>query len=167
MVRVPRRWYLSKKEAKKLKETILKLYPSIPLEFNTIEKVVEKNMPEIIVVDKIPSFFIYKEKYYPLLTLLLSKGVEWVSSIVVVDMGAVKPLLRGADVMAPGIKSVKGSFSPGDPVVVIEEKYGKPFVVGEALVQSIDLVEKKITRGKVIENIHRIGDKLWEFVKNL
>ncbi|WFO75727.1 DUF1947 domain-containing protein [Desulfurococcaceae archaeon MEX13E-LK6-19] len=164
---MPRRWYLSKKESKKLRETITGMYPNVPLEFEVVEKVIEKDLPEIIIVDKVPAFFIYEGKYYPLLTLLLSKGVEWVQRIVVVDMGAVKPLLRGADVMAPGIVGVKGAFEPGDPVVVLEEKYGKPFVVGKALVSSKDLVEKKVTRGKAVENLHRVGDKIWEFVRRL
>ncbi len=163
---MPRRWYLSKKELKKVKKEILDTYPNVPLEFEVVEKVVEKNRPEILIVDKIPSFFIYEGKYYPLLTLLLKKGVNWITHIVV-DMGAVKPLLRGADLMAPGVREIKGEFHVSDPVVIVEEKYHKPFVVGKALVESKDIIEKKVTRGKIVKNIHRLGDKLWNYVQGL
>lgn len=98
---------------------------------------------------------------------LLKKGFEWFNRIVVVDMGAVKPLLRGADVMIPGIVEVKGFFNKGDPVVVVDEKYNKPLIVGKALIQSQDIVSKKLSKGKAIENIHRIGDKLWNLTKSL
>lgn len=161
-----RRWYLSKKEVKALKKELLRLYPNMPLEFKRVEKVIEKDLGKIIVIDGKPSFYLYEDKYYPLLTLLLEKGYEWLP-YVVVDMGAVKPLLRGADIMAPGIREIHGEFREGDPVVIVEEKYRKPFVVGKALVESEVLARGAVKRGKVLENIHRIGDKIWKFTRSL
>lgn len=141
----------------------MQLYQDIPLDFRKVEKLVEKGLPEILIVDDIPSFFQYEEKYFPLLTLLLFKGYEW-TNYVIVDEGAVKPLLRGADVMVPGIRSIKGVFKVGDPVVVVEEKYKKPFVVAKALINSIEITDHGLRKGKALENIHRIGDKLWKLV---
>jgi len=161
-----RRWFLSKKEVKTLRRELSKLYPNIPLEFKRVEKVIEKGLGEIIVVDGVPSFYMHEDKYYPLLTLLLEKGYEWLP-YVIVDMGAVKPLLRGADIMAPGIKEVHGEFKENEPVVVVEEKYRKPFVVARSLVKSETLVKGIIKRGKVLENIHRIGDRVWKLAKSL
>ena len=161
-----RRWFLSKKEVKVLRKELSRLYPNIPLEFKKVEKVVEKNLGEIIVVDGIPSFYIHENRYYPLLTLLLEKGYEWLP-YVVVDMGAVKPLLRGADIMAPGIREIYGEFKKNESVVVVEEKYRKPFVVARSLVESEALVKGIIKRGKVLENIHRVGDRIWKFAKSL
>ncbi len=163
---MPRRWFLSKKDVKVLKKSITQQYPSIPLEFKRVEKIVDRDVGVILVVDNIPSLYLYGDKYYPLLTLLLMKGYEWIP-YVVVDMGAVKPLLRGADVMAPGIRGVYGEFSIGDPVVVVEEKYRKPFVVAKALVSASELRAMVVRKGRVLENIHRIGDRLWKFVKKL
>ncbi len=161
-----KRWFLSKKEVKTLKRELLKNYPNLPLEFKRVEKVVEKDLGEIIVIDGIPSFYIYEAKFYPLLTLLLEKGYEWLP-YVVVDMGAVKPLLRGADIMAPGIREVHGEFKENEAVVVVEEKYKKPFVVARSLVKSEELVKGIIKRGRVLENIHRIGDRIWNLAKSL
>lgn len=161
-----KRWFLSKKEIKMLRKELLKHYPNIPIEFKSVEKIIEKDLGEIIIVDGIPSFYIYEDRYYPLLTLLLKKGYNWLP-YVVVDMGAVKPLLRGADIMAPGIKEVHGEFSENEPVVIVEEKYRKPFVVARSLVKSEVLVKGIIKRGKVLENIHRIGDRVWKLVKSL
>ncbi len=161
-----RRWFLSKKEVKVLRKELSRLYPNIPLEFKKVEKVVEKNLGEIIVVDGIPSFYIHENRYYPLLTLLLDKGYEWLP-YVVVDMGAVKPLLRGADIMAPGIREICGEFRKNESVVVVEEKYRKPFVVARSLVESEALVKGIIKRGKVLENIHRVGDRIWKLAKSL
>lgn len=53
-----KRWHLSKKEIKKLRKQVLEMYGEVPLEFNSVEKVVEKNYPEIMIVDGIPSFFL-------------------------------------------------------------------------------------------------------------
>ncbi len=161
-----RRWYLSKKEVKALRKELVGLYPNLPLEIDRVEKIVEKEIGEIIVVDGILAFYVYEDKYYPLLTLLLEKGYEWMP-YVVVDMGAVKPLLRGADVMAPGIREVYGEFREGDPVVVVEEKYRKPFVVAKALVDSKLLAEGLIRRGRALENIHRVGDRIWKMARSL
>lgn len=163
---MPKRWFLSKKDIKRLKKDITGIYPSVPLEFKRVERVVEKNYPEILIVDRIPAFFIYEGKYYPLLVFLLAKGVNWMPRVMV-DMGAVKPLMRGADIMAPGVRDVIGVFNIGDPVAVIDEKYKKPFVIGKALVNSNDLITRKIVKGKVIKNIHRAGDKLWNLSRSL
>ncbi len=160
---MPRRWYLSKKDTKAIRTKIMQLYQDVPLSFRKVEKLVEKGLPEILIVDDIPSFFLYEGKYFPLLTLLLLKGYEWIN-YVIVDEGAVKPLLRGADVMIPGIRSIKGVFDVGDPVVVVEEKYKKPFVVAKALLNSTEITSHELKKGKALENIHRIGDKLWKLV---
>ncbi|MBN1175611.1 RNA-binding protein [Candidatus Woesearchaeota archaeon] len=78
---------------------------------------------------------------------------------VVVDKGAIKFVVKGADVMRPGIVSV-GSFQCSDFVVIVDETYGKPLAVGKSLFDSKTLLEMK--EGKVLLNLHQIGDKFWE-----
>ena len=159
-----KRYALSKKEKKKIIGELSKQYPSIEIDKDLfMEFYEEKGFPRILIIEGVPAFFEYKDKWAPHLKYLLKKGYEW-APYVVVDMGAVKPLLRGADIMAPGIREVVGEFGPGDIVVVIEEKYRKPFVVGESLVESKPLADGEIKRGKVILNIHRAGDKLWDII---
>lgn len=82
---------------------------------------------------------------------------------VVVDMGAVPHLVSGADVMAPGIRRVEGEFSANSLLVVEDEKYGKPLAIGRALVDSSTMAATK--KGKVIRNMHFVGDPIWEVVK--
>jgi len=84
---------------------------------------------------------------------------------VVVDSGAVKHVVNGADVMAPGIVRVEGDFAKGDLVVVVDEKHGKPLCVGVALVDRSELAS--MSRGKVVENLHYVGDKLWKKLKEM
>jgi len=84
---------------------------------------------------------------------------------VVVDSGAVKHVVNGADVMAPGVVRVEGDFAKGDLVVVVDEKHGKPLCVGVALVDRSELAS--MSKGKVVENLHYIGDKLWNKLKEM
>jgi PUA domain protein len=84
---------------------------------------------------------------------------------VVVDAGAVKHVVNGADVMAPGIVRVEGDFTRGDLVVVVDERYGRPLCVGVALVSKSELAS--MTKGKVVENLHHVGDKLWNKMKEM
>lgn len=78
---------------------------------------------------------------------------------VIVDMGAVPHICNGADVMAPGVVEVEGDFKTGDLVVVRDERHGKALAIGKALVDSGDL--RSLKRGKVVENLHHVGDRLW------
>ena len=82
---------------------------------------------------------------------------------VTVDMGAVPHVVGGADIMAPGIRSVKGDFETGQFLVVVDEKHGKRLAVGKALLDSANMRATK--KGRVVENVHWVGDAVWEIVK--
>ena len=155
------RRFLSKKEKKKLLEELRKIYPGIGFSKNDeVEVFEEKSFPEIIIINGVPTFFRYGDLWLPHLKYLLKTGNLFLPRIVI-DMGAAKAMLRGADLMAPGIRRVDGVFKEGDPVVCVEEKYGKPVMVGIALVESEKLISGEIRRGKVVKNIHYVGDRLW------
>jgi len=159
---LPRRWVLSKKERKKLVKELSSLYPGLSLDPSMkIEYYQSKEAPLLIIIDGVPAFFKYEDKWIPHLKFLLNKGYDWIPRVVV-DMGAVAPLGRGADVMAPGIRRIIGEFRAGDPIAVVDEKYGKPFVVGIALVDSVKIPGMK--RGRAVKNIHRVGDRVWRLL---
>jgi PUA-domain protein len=82
---------------------------------------------------------------------------------VVVDMGAVPHVVGGADIMAPGIRKVQGVFSVGQLLVIVDEKHGKGLALGRALQDSSSI--SKISKGKVIQNLHYVGDSAWELIK--
>ena len=83
---------------------------------------------------------------------------------VVVDMGAVKFMCNGANVMRPGIKKYS-NFQKDDVVCVIEESQHKFLSVGKALTDSSEL--ETMSKGEVIKNIHYISDKYWEIFKTI
>jgi len=78
---------------------------------------------------------------------------------IVVDMGAVPYVCNGADLMAPGIVEIKGDFQEGGFVVVRDVRHGKALALGKALFSSDQMRATK--KGKVVANIHYVGDRLW------
>ncbi len=83
---------------------------------------------------------------------------------VVVDMGAVKYICNGADVMRPGIVAMD-EFSKGAVVTVKDTNYSKYIAVGIALTSSNEA--KEMSKGAVIHNMHYIGDEVWQLYKNI
>ena len=81
---------------------------------------------------------------------------------VVVDMGAVPHICNGANVMAPGVVEVRGDFEESDLIVVRDERHGKALAVGKALKSSEGI--RVADKGKVVENLHYVGDKLWKAI---
>ena len=84
---------------------------------------------------------------------------------VVVDSGAIKFVVNGADIMRPGITSFPQKFLAGDIVIIREEKYGKSIAVGLAKID--DKTASNLSRGPVIQTLHYTGDKFWEIFKNI
>ncbi len=78
---------------------------------------------------------------------------------VTVDMGAVRFVYNGADVMGPGIVGSDGSIREGDLVWVRDEKNLRPLSIGRALVDATVLRRKE--KGKAVASIHHVGDRLW------
>jgi PUA-domain protein len=82
-------------------------------------------------------------------------------SLATVDMGAIKFVINGADVMGPGIVEADEGIQPGDYVWVRDEKNKRPLAVGTALVTGAEMRAKK--PGKAIKSIIYVGDKLWKY----
>ena len=83
---------------------------------------------------------------------------------VMVDMGAVKFMCKGANVMRPGIKKFT-EFEKDKLVCIIEESQHKFLAVGKAMVSSSEL--ENMEKGEVIKNIHYISDRFWETGKTI
>jgi PUA-domain protein len=78
---------------------------------------------------------------------------------VTVDMGAVRFVTNGADVMGPGIVDADPEIKAGDLVWVREERHKKPLAVGQALSDGPLLKTKP--KGKQIKSLHFVGDRIW------
>ena len=81
-----------------------------------------------------------------------------------VDMGAVKFMCNGANVMRPGIKKYS-KFLKDDIVCVTEESKHKFLSVGKAMNDSSEL--ETMSKGEIIKNIHYVSDKYWEIFKTI
>lgn len=107
-------------------------------------------------------FFESNGEIYPTLYALLNETV--VIPKVTVDMGAIRFVINGADIMRPGVTSVEDGISNGSIVAVVDERHGKPLAVGTSLMSSDEL--RAATKGKVIKSVHYINDHLWDFSKS-
>ena len=79
---------------------------------------------------------------------------------VTVDMGAVKFLANGADVMAPGVVDADPNVKVGMPVWVRDEKNKRALVIGVALMDAGEMITA--TGGKAVKTHHFVGDKIWD-----
>jgi PUA domain protein len=80
---------------------------------------------------------------------------------VTVDMGAVKFVYNGADVMAPGIVDADLNIKTRDLVWVRDEKNLKPLAIGEALMDAREMID--VSHGKAVKSIHYVGDEIWDY----
>jgi len=78
---------------------------------------------------------------------------------VTVDMGAVKFLANGADVMAPGVVDADKDIGIGMAVWVRDQNNLRPLLVGTALMSGAEMTAAK--NGKAVKTVHYVGDKLW------
>jgi len=111
---------------------------------------------KVIVINKQVKFFYHNDGFIPTLKLLQD---EKLLPIVTVDMGAVRFMVNGADVMRPGITEIE-DFEKDEYVVIVDENNKKPLAIGIALFGSEEM--KGMKEGKVLKNIHYVGDALWQ-----
>jgi PUA domain protein len=124
--------------------------------------VVEADFGELLLIDGKPILFKIAETVFPTLS-----SAEIVAKLpkAIVDMGAVRFVCNGADVMAPGIRRYEGNFAKGDVIAVVDEKHGKTLALGEAL-YSVEEA-KALKQGPVIRSRHYVSDKVWNSAKSL
>lgn len=83
---------------------------------------------------------------------------------VTVDMGAVKFVCNGANVMRPGITKYS-DFDKDQVICVKEESQQKFLAVGKSCVSSKEM--DSLAKGEVVNNMHYISDKFWEVRKEI
>lgn len=118
---------------------------------------------EVIIVDNEMDFILYEGKiFFTLHGLYKYKPKEY---FIVVDMGAVGFVTKGADIMAPGIRDADLNININDFVWICDETHHKPLAIGKALMIGEDMINKD--QGKAIKNIHYVGDNLWNYSKQV
>ena len=160
-----RRYPLKSKEAKQImEEASKKLRLDLEALFGSKAnvEVVESDVGEIYLIDGKP--VLYKTSGVVLPTLLFAEFNAKAPKIVV-DMGAIPYVCKGATVMAPGIVRFEGEFGKGDLVLIVDMKYGKALALGESLIDAEAARETK--KGPIVKTLHYVGDKIWDYIKTL
>jgi len=150
---------LSKREIKELIPTLsfVNLSPKQKVEIVTEDKCT------ILEIDDNPIFFQFEGHWLPILRVIISGEISVPYKKVTVDMGAIKFVANGADIMRPGITQIEDGISSGDPVLIVDETHGKILALGVAMLSSEEM--RAASSGKVIKNAHAAGDVLWELTK--
>ena len=102
-------------------------------------------------------FFLFGNQYLPSIQFIRENPLIDLP-IVKVDEGAVKHILNGADIFAQGIASINGSFD-ANSIVIVRNPQDAVLALGNSLKSSDELLKLK---GKVISNIHYLGDSIWK-----
>jgi len=149
---IRRRQSVRRKEARIILDILSKKFGAVEGERVEVAEFEEK---KIIFLDEHITFVEDENGVYPYL------GGSYTDHLprVVVDMGAIRFVCNGADVMAPGITEMD-AFDEGAVVVIRDVNHGKALAIGLANKSSAEIEESK--KGKVIKNLHYVGDKLWE-----
>lgn len=158
-------YHLSKSGRDDLVENVTKISHDYQLKSKDL-KVAEADDPSYVMIfDENQKIFLGRKgesDYFPLL-----KDESILPSIpsVTVDSGAVKFVCNGANIMRPGITKIEGEFKAKDLIVVKEQKYGKMIAIGSANFSRTEM--ESATKGPVIANLHYVGDKFWEMLKEI
>jgi PUA-domain protein len=123
-------------------------------------KLVEEGDDEgfrIFFVEGVPMAFSVEGRVMPTVKGLLAFPAK--DRFVTVDEGAIDFILRGADVMAPGVVAADPKVQPGDAVWIREEKHLRPLAVGVAIMSGPEMAAAE--KGKAVRTVHHLRDKLW------
>ena len=156
-MKVRQRYHLKKKKLKELKRDLGEYSTIIPS--NATIEFLEVDPNPFILIDGQPYIIIIDNKPFPTLKAALKNDIG--GKKVTVDMGAVKFVTNGADIMSPGIVGSDENVKADDVVLIIEETHHKPLAIGIAIITGEEMVENN--SGKAIKNIHHIGDEIWNF----
>lgn len=157
--KVKNRHRLKNKDIRNIQAEIQQCFKNIFLEETCVVESGEINGSKIIFVDDLPCLQIVENR-----TVITLHGINKFkprTNFVVVDMGAVKFVTSGADVMAPGIVDADTSIEPEDQVWVCDERYHKPLAAGLAIMDGEQMKYEK--KGKAVKTLSYVGDWLWDF----
>lgn len=146
--------FLSNKEKKELKEILPPGY-----ELGKKDEVKEDN--DMLFVNGEKALIISgknKKKILKFIPHLRTLKDEFYKAVYV-DHGAIPFLMKGADMMRPGIQIIDDGFEKDEIILVKDEEHKKTLAVAKALFNSEDM--KNQEKGKSVEVIHYMGDELF------
>lgn len=165
-MKIRQRHFIKSSEIRLLKEEILKEHSSdfvnqiFPKKCR-VELIFTEKGDTLYAINKVLKLWKSNEGYIPVLTLLLENKVNL--KTIVVDMGAVRFVTNGADIMRPGITKIDPLIKKGELLKIVDEKNNRALAVGKAMFNAKEMEAK--ASGKVIKNLHTIKDDIWQFEK--
>jgi len=151
--------HLKDKEAKQIVREFEIRFPIAKEQLKAIDHLQElvANDGSIIFADDVPVLIRKKDLWIPSLKFEIVIGSL---PKVIVDMGAIPHITNGAQIMRPGIRLISDNFRKNEFVVIQDERFHKSLAIGTADVDSESM--KAMTKGKVITNLHYVGDDFWK-----
>ena len=158
-LRIRKRTRLKSKQARALREQLEAAMPGTDLwaEGAAVET---GSLPDfdVILVDGVVHGLIQDDKPFLSVRGLLAYRPD--AHAVTVDMGAVRFVHNGADIMAPGIVDAEPDLKEGDWCWIRDERNMQPLAVGRCITDGPTMAAE--SKGKSVKSIHHIGDELWE-----
>ncbi|MCX9084008.1 MAG: RNA-binding protein [Candidatus Methanoperedens sp.] len=155
-MKIKSRNVLRKTDQKALVNDIVEAFGDASSFENRKLEYVESDGQDFIFVDGEPLLFKIDGKIFP--TVKGALKLNPARRRVVVDPGAIKFIINGADTMSPGIVEADPTINEGDLVIIVEQTHGKAIAIGRALVAGKDMSRGK---GKAVKSIHYVGDEIW------
>lgn len=121
-----------------------------------------RDKTSFVTVDGEPVFFRFRDgPFFPALRLL--HRYPKMMAAVRVDRGAVRFVLKGADIMCPGLTSagadVSAELGEGAPVAVYAEGKEHALALGLTKMSTADI--RRVNKDVGVATIHFLGDQLW------
>lgn len=140
---------LSNKEVKEIADKI-----------NEIDKkdIVDLVDDKFLKINNEIKYFKFEEMWIPTLKYIYAKKSCDLKKVIV-DMGAIKFVTNGADIMRPGVRKFDENIEKNEIIQIQEETHGKVIALGQALLSTEEM--KNQEKGKIIKNVHYIGDLIW------
>ena len=160
--KIKNRHRLKKKEISNIVNKIKNEFNSNFLDLKSVVETGFYKNTQFIFIDYKPYFMFYNDRIT--FTLIGLYNYKPKNNYIIVDMGAVKFVINGSDVMRPGIVDSDKNIKPNDIVWICDEKNKKPLAIGVAIISGIDMIKKE--KGKAVSIFHYVGDNLWDFIKS-
>ena len=156
---IKNRHRLKTKDIKDIEEEINNIFSDVNFDKKSSIEIADVDQYKIIFIENKPCFMFYNDEIFFTLQGLLFFHPK--QNFVVVDMGAVKFVTEGADVMTPGIVDADQNIKEDQQVWICDEKNRKPLAVGIAIIDGSRMINED--KGRAIKTIHWVGDRLWKF----
>lgn len=145
---------LKDKKVEKYYEELISKLGDAPFGKEEEIDVADRGDRKVLLLDKEPIATFFDGNVFPTIEGFLN--MEATKRYVTVDMGAVKFVYNGADIMAPGIVDADERIEEEHLVWIREVEHKKPLAVGRAMTDGKEMIRSE--SGKVVKSLHHVGD---------